>query len=690
MTPIYHFLIGVPGSGKSTFASQWVEHDPDCVVISTDTIRHELFGDEQIQGSWELIEAEIIARLEKAVVSGKSVIYDATNAKRAWRIDILQKFARVGADNWIGWYLQTPLEKCLQRNRLRLRQVDEKIINSFSEMLNTFEPIEAEGFTKIIALPVVEGEFDFTIIKELIKKVPRAITNRRNRNRNNILHQYSSFIDFERLMHLIAMLIRFPGAGMLHVTNPKFLESLVGDIATITDSLTEISSLMARLYHPIYSNKKALVQDLEWLEKNSIIGDRNLDNDIQVSEFTGTLQSFDSHTYSDLEIFTRLIKTIRCLVHYPCFREDREKTSQEQLWQHLCGHVYIQPATLRKDIEFVLHPYKILPGTTMKRAYYIGTNILTKHELAEVFKALKSHVEGLEDPIALTTYQTFKQKLELSQILCSETLTSRYPVRAIINQPIFDIDSLPDYTVYKKLDELTEAIESGKALELDRFAGTGRFADDPHANQPFRVWPLQIVFHNIGWYLGYECFDGEQKSLLKFERLDRIYISQFIGKMRGAAAQKQALSRLKKLYQVSGSLFLGNDAEIQHKYLNPKQRADVEIVLELWCNDGIFRFISEGTKRFPGAKIKMSKPAGSSQQLSKQSIFSLKQSNDVEFPHRFQVTLPCWAIDDINLLRWIVGFGGNVKVVKPEIMVNKVKLIGDTISKIYQESLIIE
>ena len=56
MSPICHCLIGLPGSGKSTFARQWVEYDPNCIIISTDTIRAELFGDETIQGDWNLIE----------------------------------------------------------------------------------------------------------------------------------------------------------------------------------------------------------------------------------------------------------------------------------------------------------------------------------------------------------------------------------------------------------------------------------------------------------------------------------------------------------------------------------------------------------------------------------------------------------------------------------------------------------
>lgn len=45
-----HFLIGVPSSGKSTFA-QLLAQTGNYQIISTDAIRQQLYGDETIQGS---------------------------------------------------------------------------------------------------------------------------------------------------------------------------------------------------------------------------------------------------------------------------------------------------------------------------------------------------------------------------------------------------------------------------------------------------------------------------------------------------------------------------------------------------------------------------------------------------------------------------------------------------------------
>jgi predicted kinase len=49
---ICQFLIGLPGSGKSTFACKLQEMIPNAVIVSSDTARKKLYGDESIQGDW--------------------------------------------------------------------------------------------------------------------------------------------------------------------------------------------------------------------------------------------------------------------------------------------------------------------------------------------------------------------------------------------------------------------------------------------------------------------------------------------------------------------------------------------------------------------------------------------------------------------------------------------------------------
>ncbi|NJN22182.1 MAG: AAA family ATPase [Leptolyngbya sp. RL_3_1] len=94
-------LIGLPGSGKSTWADLFMGLDPPYGLISTDRIRAQLYGDEAIQGNWGTIWAEVTAQFERHVgliragTWGGS-LYDATNTRRRDRRLVIDAACRAG------------------------------------------------------------------------------------------------------------------------------------------------------------------------------------------------------------------------------------------------------------------------------------------------------------------------------------------------------------------------------------------------------------------------------------------------------------------------------------------------------------------------------------------------------------------------------------------------------------------
>jgi predicted kinase len=146
-----HLLIGPPGSGKSTLAQRMQAGLPHRCLVSTDQIRQDLYGNAAEQGSWPEIEAEVIRRIGQGVEQGQSVIYDATNTQRSWRIALLRRLAPLGAD-WIGWYLTTPLATCHQWNQSRERQVPAGVIDAAHAALRQCPPLPSEGFWAVYAL----------------------------------------------------------------------------------------------------------------------------------------------------------------------------------------------------------------------------------------------------------------------------------------------------------------------------------------------------------------------------------------------------------------------------------------------------------------------------------------------------------------------------------------------------------
>lgn len=143
-------LIGLPGSGKSTLAKKLVAECPQMHLVSTDAIRGQLFGSEAIQGSWLLIWQEIERQLQQAVVDQKVVLFDATNAQRRHRRELIALARDLGFTHITGVWIKTPVWLCLARNKKRLRQVPEDVIFRMHRQLRDAPPTLEEGLDYLI------------------------------------------------------------------------------------------------------------------------------------------------------------------------------------------------------------------------------------------------------------------------------------------------------------------------------------------------------------------------------------------------------------------------------------------------------------------------------------------------------------------------------------------------------------
>ena len=93
--------------------------------------------------------------MEQAIASSQPIIYDATNAYRPWRLDILEKIALISPEIprfWVAWVLETPIETCKQWNQNRQRQVPESVIEQMGKAIADFPPTPSEGFIKVYSL----------------------------------------------------------------------------------------------------------------------------------------------------------------------------------------------------------------------------------------------------------------------------------------------------------------------------------------------------------------------------------------------------------------------------------------------------------------------------------------------------------------------------------------------------------
>ncbi|MBE9203637.1 WYL domain-containing protein [Synechocystis salina LEGE 06099] len=677
-------LIGCPSSGKSNLADNLIKQNLNYKVVSTDKIRAQIFSDESIQGNWLQVENEVLRQLKEHINAGHSVIYDATNAKRPWRMELIQKIKQLGDIDIIGLHLKTPLEVCKQWNEQRERQVPDFVIEDYYQALKKFPPLPAEGFTAIFDIPFKNGSLDLSKLDNQLAKVSRSQINRQNRtqHRKVELHQYSRFLDFDRLMHLISLIIHYPGIGNLQNTDPEQLQNILGTEQKFETEIDEICAVISKLHHPIYANKESVKGDLDWLQANNIIDINQSLKDIELNSLDNP--DLITHPYSEKDAFYRLIKTIRFILHNPLLHNP-ETTAQQTFINEIESQNVVEfnsGDSIRKDIEKILKPYRILPNIPLRRGYFAGTSILSESDLLRVFKLLEAQANGLDDPLALGVYERFKERLSQSYKLDK----AAYPVRVIYNRNIVDLDSLPRSSLAGRIHEVEQAIENGYQLEVKRFKGVGSFTDQP--DNFCIIYPIQLVFHNIGWYLGFEQIDGNQAGLLKFERIDRLFLSKVIPIARSPGEQSLTLQKLETLCQSCGGIFLGNNVTDQKNYLSQKiqQRKSVEIEIELWFSDPIFRFVSEGSKRFPLKQMRMSPKLHQDQHRKPAAPYNLPKTGDEQFPNRFQVNLPKWMLEDVDFRRWIIGFGDQVKVVRPKQLMEVVRSHGERIAHVYPQS----
>lgn len=143
--PTLTFLIGVPASGKTTYANKFLKND-DTIILSSDDIREEIFKDANNQSNNALVFKTLYERAKQCLSNGKNVVLDSTNTDKNLRKKALEIFKDFDIIKQ-AIIFETPLEKCIQQDQNRTRKVGENVINKFFN--NFSKPTLSEGFDEI-------------------------------------------------------------------------------------------------------------------------------------------------------------------------------------------------------------------------------------------------------------------------------------------------------------------------------------------------------------------------------------------------------------------------------------------------------------------------------------------------------------------------------------------------------------
>lgn len=142
--PTLYYLVGLPASGKSTWAKKNI--DDNTVWLSSDNMREELYGDINNQEHNSELFEKLNKRAKQYLKEGKSVIYDATNINSKRRINFLKALNKIDC-NKICIYFCTSIYSCIARDRNRDRSVGFDVIDKMYRNLQI--PMYHEGWDSI-------------------------------------------------------------------------------------------------------------------------------------------------------------------------------------------------------------------------------------------------------------------------------------------------------------------------------------------------------------------------------------------------------------------------------------------------------------------------------------------------------------------------------------------------------------
>ena len=123
---------GIPASGKTFWAKQWVLKDPEHRVrINQDDIRL-MLGKYWVPSREELVQHIQKEALIEALERGYDIVIDNTNLNEKV-LDNYRVLVTAYGDHAIEYkdFFDTPLSVCIERDKNRDLQVTEKVIRSF-------------------------------------------------------------------------------------------------------------------------------------------------------------------------------------------------------------------------------------------------------------------------------------------------------------------------------------------------------------------------------------------------------------------------------------------------------------------------------------------------------------------------------------------------------------------------------
>ncbi len=210
-------------------------------------------------------------------------------------------------------------------------------------------------------------------------------------------------------------------------------------------------------------------------------------------------------------------------------------------------------------------------------------------------------------------------------------------------------------TLFHQLELVETAILAGLPIEVYA-AQRGQYES---------IYPLQLLYHDVAWYL---LCEDMTTGHLKTYRMDRLsnHAQPLAQSGRGIEAQQNSLQALHQLLTAGWGLFLGNLEEQQQERAGtlPFEPVKVRFYAE------VISLMIEGERRHPSQKIR----AGKLDPATGQPAYV-----------DYQVSLPPRSLSEFG--RWLNRYMENVRVITPSKLLEQHRNGAEQLAQRYREKL---
>ncbi len=600
--------------------------------------------------------------------------------------------------------MTTPLETCLTWARRREREVPEAVIREFAASLDhrQFGPDRSEGFAALVPVNPAAETVDAALLQRHLDGLERRIRNAVNRERGGkVLHRYARLLDLERLLYLIRLLTSFNGldsrdpgtaSALLQVLNPPPEGDLAERAAAYLASWTEIHGGNS----DCYADVDAIRSDLAWLAANGFSSLHWSDNrplelgpegPVQDSSVNGGYPAL-----GDLRVFRRVFTLLRHILQEPFDAPAAGANLYSHLIAALAGidgaYTAGQESSLRKDLELLLTPYGFRPRPSsgrpdnLRHGYALGTALLSADQLLDVYAMLKASLERLGDPAQQPVLDQLRERLLRAGVLQGTSGAQPFSKRMLAHRSCTEAKpgTLADPELSPRLER---AIRDRRCVRLRHLPDPDPSAAERARGKDgsFLAWPLQLLFHNISWYLAFETdAPGRLQGLIRCLRLDRLVLLGEDGNIRRSSQEQHgaAMERLQRLLHVCGGLYFGNGIDDQLAVMaggsgrraaaEPLEAgADPYGLLRFSCTPAVFRLIREEPRRFAPEHTAYARPRPGDGLGPAGPRDSLEPNPPADsHPYPVEIRLPRWTLlEDWDLRNWLFRWGAGIRIEQP-------------------------